>query len=86
MFCVSHGCQGIIFWRFKQEDFNKECLKRSVEFAISVMTAQGPGALRIISTKVNSEVYQEILEPFIIPSSDDLCDDDFVFQQTCFDH
>ena len=86
MFCVSHGHQGIRVWRLKQEAYIKECLKRSVKFASSVlvwgcMTAEGPGRLCIVSTTVNSDVYQEIFENFMIPSAEDLCDDDFLFQQ-----
>lgn len=86
VFCVSHGNQGIRVWRLKHEAYKKECLKRSVKFATSVMvwgcmTAEGPGRLCIVSTTVNSEVYKEILEHFMIPSAEDLCDDDFLFQQ-----
>ena len=44
------------------------------------MTTQGPGRLCIVSTTVNLEVYQEILEHFIVLSFGDLYDD-FVFQQ-----
>ena len=45
------------------------------------MTTEGSGRLCIDFTTVNSEIYQEILENFMIPSAEDLCDDDFLFQQ-----
>ena len=85
LFCVSYGDQGVRVWRMKQEAFHKECMKRSVKFAASVMvwacmTANGPGRLCITYERINSEIYQEILEYFMIPSSEDLCDDDFIFQ------
>lgn len=86
MFCVSYGNQGIRVWRMKQEAFDKECLKRSVKFAACVMvwgcmSAEGPGKLCIVYEKVNSQIYQEILEYYMIPSSEDLFEDDFIFQQ-----
>ena len=45
------------------------------------MTAKGLGRLCIVFTTVNSENNQEIHERFRIPSAEDLCDDDFLFQQ-----
>ena len=45
------------------------------------MTIKGSGKLCIVSTKVNLEVHQVIPKHFIIFSSEDLCEDDFVFQQ-----
>ena len=85
MFCLSHGNQGICVWRLKQEAYIKECLKCLVKFVTSVMvwdctTAEGPGRLCIVFTIVNSEIYQDILEHFMIPLAEDLCDD-FLFQQ-----
>ena len=62
-----------VFGDLNKKLFDKECLKSSVKFATSVkiwhcMAARGRGRLCIVSTKVNSEVYQEI------PSSEDFCD------------
>ena len=37
LLCVSHENQGIHILRPKQEDFNKECLKRSLKYATPVM-------------------------------------------------
>ena len=70
MFFVFHGNKGARVWRLEQKSFEKQCLKRSVEFATfvivwSFMTAQDPGWLHIDSTKVNSEVHQEIFEHFM---------------------
>ena len=48
---------------------------------LGCMTAKSPGRLCIAFTTVNSEVYQEILEHFMIPSVEDLCYDDFLLQQ-----
>ena len=52
------------------------------------MTARDSGMLFIVSTKVNSEMHQEILDHFMIASSENLSDDDFVFQRdsTSFTH
>ena len=70
-------------WGFKQEAFDKECLKCSVKLAtffvaLAFIIIQGPGSLRVVSTKINSEMYQELLECFMIPSSQVLCDDNFM--------
>ena len=51
-------------------------LKLLIKFVTSVMvgdfkTAQGSGRLYIVFTKVNSEMYQEILEHFMILSSEE---------------
>ena len=76
------------YWSRKLKAFDKKCLKREIKFPTSVMVrwykvAQGPNRLRTVSTKVNSEVYQQTLEHFLISSSEILilCDDDFVFQK-----
>lgn len=84
MFCVSHGHQGIRVWRCKEEAFKRECLKRSVKLNTSVMiwgcmSAEGLGKLCILTGRVNSEVYMEVLEHFMLPSSE--FEDDFIFQQ-----
>ena len=47
----------------------------------SHMSAQGPSRLFIFSTKANSEKFEEVLEYFMILRSEDLCNDDAVFQQ-----
>ena len=45
------------------------------------MTAEDPGRFCFVFTIVKLEIYQEILEHFMIPLDEDLCDDDFLFQQ-----
>ena len=45
------------------------------------MTAEGPGRLCIAFTTVSSEVYQDIPKHFMIPSAEDICDANFLFQQ-----
>ncbi len=74
-------------WRKTGEAQNPSCLKSSVKFLKSVMTwaavtSAGVGPLCFIKSKVNSAVYQEILEHFMLPSADKLYGDaDFLFQQ-----
>ncbi len=61
--------------------------KIQVKFLKSVMiwgavTSASVGPLCFIKSKVNADVYQEILEHFILPSADKLYGDaDFLFQQ-----
>ncbi len=46
------------------------------------VTSAGVGPLGFIKSNVNSAVYQEILEHFMLPSADKLYGDaDFLFQQ-----
>ncbi len=71
-------------FKISYKAFDKECLKRSVKFAASgmvwgCMSAEGPGKLGIVYEKVNSQIYQEISEYYMIPSSSDLFEDDFIF-------
>lgn len=60
-------------------------MKRLLKFAANVivwtlMTANGPGRLCIIYESIISEICQEILEHFMISSSENLCDDDLIFR------
>lgn len=85
-FSLSYGDQGPRVWRQTQEAYNRSCLKRSVKFATSVMvwgcmSSDGVGQLCIVNGIVNAEIYQEILDYYMIPSSEDLCSDSFLFQQ-----
>ncbi len=74
-------------WRKSEEAQNPSCLKSSVKFLKSVMiwgamTSAGVGPLCFIKSKVNSAVYQVILEHFVLTSADKLYGDaDFLFQQ-----
>ena len=46
------------------------------------MSSAGVGPLYFIKSKVNTAIYQEILEHFMLPSADELFGDaDFLFQQ-----
>ncbi len=62
-------------------------IKSSVKFLKSVMIcgavmSAGVGPLCFIKSKVNSAIYQEILEHFMLTSADKLYEDaDFLFQQ-----
>ncbi len=66
---------------------NPCCLKSSVKFPQSVMiwaamSSAGVGPLCFLRSKVNTTIYQDILEHFILPSADKLYGDaDLVFQQ-----
>ncbi len=67
-FCISFGNQGPRVWRKRGEAQNPRCLRSSVKFPQSVM--------------VNTAVYQEVLEHFMLPAADQLYGDaDFIFQQ-----
>ncbi len=63
------------------------CLKSSVKFPQSVMIwaamlSAGVGPLCFLKSTVNTAIYQEILEHFMLPSADKLSGEaDFIFQQ-----
>ncbi len=86
-FCISFGNQGPRVWRKSGEAQNPCCLKSSVKFPQSVMiwtamSSAGVGPLCFLKSTVNAAIYQEILEPFMLPSADKLYGDaDFIFQQ-----
>ncbi len=86
-FCFSFGNQGPRVWRKSGEAQNPCCLKSSVKFPQSVMiwaamSSAGVGPLCFLKSTVNTAIYQEILEPFMLPSTDKLYGDaDFIFQQ-----
>uniref|UniRef100_A0A9J8AAT5 Uncharacterized protein n=1 Tax=Cyprinus carpio carpio TaxID=630221 RepID=A0A9J8AAT5_CYPCA len=86
-FSISFGNQGPRVWRKGGEAHSPSCLKSSVKFPQSVMiwgamSSAGVGPLCFLKTKVTASVYQEILDHFILPSSDQLFEDaDFIFQQ-----
>ncbi len=74
-------------WRKSGEAQNPCSLKSSVKFPQSVMiwaavSSDGVGPLCFLRSTVNSAIYQEILEHFMLPSADKLYGDaDFIFQQ-----
>ncbi len=86
-FCISFGNQGPRVWRKSGEAQNPCCLKSSVKFPQSVMiwaamSSAGVGPLCFLKSTVNADIYQEILEHFMLPSADKLYGDaDFIFQQ-----
>ncbi len=86
-FCISFGNQGPRVWRKSGEAQNPCCLKSSVKFPQSVMiwaamSSAGVGPLCFLKSTVKAAIYQEILEHFMLPSSDKLYGDaDFIFQQ-----
>ncbi len=86
-FCISFGNQGPKVWRKRGEAQNPRCLRSSVKFPQSVMvwgamSSAGVGPLCFLRSKVNTAVYQEVLEHFMLPAADQLYGDtDFIFQQ-----
>ncbi len=86
-FCISFGNQGRRVWRKRGEAQNPRCLRSSVKFPQSVMvwgamSSAGVGPLCFLRSKVNTAVYQEVLEHFMLPAADQLYGDaDFIFQQ-----
>ncbi len=86
-FCKSFGNQGPSVWRKIGEAQNPRCLRSSVKFPQSVMvwgamSSAGVGPLCFLRSKVNTAVYQEVLEHFMLPAADQLYGDaDFIFQQ-----
>ncbi len=86
-FSISFVNQGPRVWRKRGETQNPCCLKSSVKFPQSVMiwaavSSAGVGPLCFLKSTVNTAVYQDILEHFMLPSADQLYwDADFIFQQ-----
>ncbi len=86
-FCISFGNQGPRVLRKRGEAQNPRCLRSSVKFPQSVMvwgamSSAGVGPLCFLRSKVNTAVYQEVLEHFMLPAADQLYGDaDFIFQQ-----
>ncbi len=86
-FCISFGNQGPRVWRKRGEAQNPRCLRSSVKFPQSVMvwgamSSAGVGPLCFLRSKVNTTVYHEVLEHFMLPAADQLYGDaDFIFQQ-----
>ncbi len=79
-FCISFGNQGPRVWRKSGEAQNPCCLKSSVKFPQSVMiwaamSSAGVGPLWFLKSTVNTAIYQEILEHFMLPSADKLYGD-----------
>uniref|UniRef100_A0A8C5FVX7 Transposase n=1 Tax=Gadus morhua TaxID=8049 RepID=A0A8C5FVX7_GADMO len=85
-FCISFGNQGPRVWRKTGEAQNPRCLKSSVKFPQSVMvwgamSSAAVGPLCFLRSRVNAAVYQEVLEHFMLPATDQLYGgDDFIFQ------
>ncbi len=86
-FCISFGNQGPRVWIKSGEAQNPCCLKSSVKFPQSVMiwaamSSAGVGPLCFLKSTVNADIYQEILEHFMLSSADKLYREaDFTFQQ-----
>ncbi len=79
-FSISFGNQGPRVWRKRGEAQNPRCLRSSVKFPQSVMvwgamSSAGVGPLCFLRSKVNTAVYQNILEHFMLPAADQLYGD-----------
>ena len=87
-FVMGYGNKGPRVWRQKYERHKAVCLKRSVKHPASVMvwgcvSSRGVGSLCFLSPKttVNTEMYIDLLDAYLLPFVDKLfADDDFVFQ------
>ncbi len=86
-FCISFGNQDPKVWRKRGEAQNPCCLRSSVKFLQSVMvwgamSSAGVGPLCFLRSTVNTAVYQEVLEHFMLPAANQLYGDaDLIFQQ-----
>ncbi len=74
-FCISFGNQGPRVWRNRGEAQNPRFLRSSVKFPQSVMvwgamSSAGVGPLCFLRSKVNTAVYQEVLEHFMLPAAE----------------
>lgn len=75
--CIGGGGDvGRFVWRLPAEKFHPQCLRSSVKFPSSLMiwgcmSARGLGNLCILKTTVNSDVYRDILEAFLLPTVED---------------
>lgn len=86
--CLGTGDNpGIFVWRRADEKFKEDCLKTKAKYqpsfmVWSCMTSQGVGKLCIVLQTINSEVYVNILEHYLIPSIEEAFGDssDFLFQ------
>ncbi len=70
-FWISFGNQGPRVWRKRGEAQNPRCLRSSVKFPQSVMvwgamSSAGVGPLCFLRSKVNTAVYQDVLEHFML--------------------
>ena len=86
-FCITFGNKGPRVWRLPEEENQPGCTKSSVKFPQSVMVwgamaAGGVGQLCFLKSNVNAEVYQQVLEYFMLPAGEEIfgCTD-FTFQQ-----
>ena len=87
-FIMGYGNKGPRVWWQKYEWHKAACMKRPVKHPASVMvwgcvSSRGVGSLCFLSPKttVNTEVYIDLLDAYLLPSVDKLfTDDDFVFQ------
>ena len=87
-FVMGYGNKGPHVRRQKHERHKAPCLKRSVKHPASVMvwgciSSRGVGNLCFLSPKttVNTEVYIDLLDAYLLPSVEKLFgDDSFVFQ------
>ncbi len=73
-FCISFGNQGPRVWRKRGEAQNPHRLRSSVKFPQSVMvwgamSSAGVGTLCFLRSKVNTAIYQEVLEHFMLPAA-----------------
>ena len=87
-FCITFRNKGPRVWRLPGEENQPGCTKSSVKchdqsvMVWGVMAGGGVGQLCFLKSNVNVEVYQQVLEYFMLPVGEDIfgCAD-FTFQQ-----
>ena len=86
-FCITFENEGPWVWRLPGEEHQPGCIKSSVKFPWSVMVwgamaAGGVGQLCFLKSNVNGEVYQQVLEYFVLSAGEEIFRfADFMFQQ-----
>lgn len=85
--CVGSGDDaGRFVWRLPTEKFQENCLRSSTKFPQSLiiwgcMSSKGTGRICLLKTTVNTDVYCEILDHFLLPTIEDhFPDEDIIFQ------
>ncbi len=86
-FCISFGKSGSQSLEEERRGTESTLLEVQCKVSTSVMvwgamSSAGVGPLCFLRSKVNTAVYQEVLEHFMLPAADQLYGDaDFIFQQ-----
>ena len=74
-FCMTFGNKGHRVWGLPGEGNQPGCTKSSVKFSQSIMiwgamAVGGVGQLCFLKSNANAEVYQQVLEYFMLPAGE----------------